>query len=65
MKRLTSDKANITEFGAHLPPGLEVEIDERFVIETIDNWWYLLGTSDAKPDPSSPPVQARQEGLSL
>lgn len=60
MKRLTSDKANITEFGSHLTPGLEVDIDESFVIETIDNWWDMLGTPDAKPDPLSPPVQARQ-----
>jgi len=60
MKRFPREKAIITDFGAHLPPGLTVDQNETFVIETNDNWWNLLGTPDAKPRPSEPPLKALQ-----
>lgn len=60
MQRFPRDRATITEFGAHLTPGLTVEQGEPFVIETNDNWWNLLGTADAKPRPDDPPLKALQ-----
>ncbi|MGE4250385.1 MAG: acetamidase/formamidase family protein [Parvibaculaceae bacterium] len=60
MKRFPKKKATITEFGAHIEPGLKVDLKERFVIETIDNWWDLLGEKDAKPRPGDKPLKALQ-----
>ena len=60
MKKILRDKATLTEFGAHLKPELVVDLDEKFVIETNDNWWNLLGEKEARPRPSEPPVAARQ-----
>lgn len=60
MKRFPRDKAFITEFGADAAPGIEVDLDEKFVIETNDNWWNLLGEKDAVPRPAEPPVGALQ-----
>lgn len=60
MKRFPRDKAFITEFGAHMEPGLEVEVGEKFRIETNDNWHNLLGEPDSKPTPTEPPVAALQ-----
>jgi acetamidase/formamidase len=60
MKRFAREKATITEFGAHLAPGLEVDLDEKFIIETNDNWWNLLGERDSVPRPTEPPLAALQ-----
>ena len=60
MKRFPREKAIITEFGAHLKPGLEVDLDEKFVIETNDNWFNLLGEKDSVPRPGEPPLKALQ-----
>jgi amidase len=60
MKRFPREKATITEFGAHLAPALEVDLDEKFIIETNDNWWNLLGEKDAVPRPNEPPLAALQ-----
>ena len=43
MKKIPREKSTITEFGAHLKPELVVDLREKFVIETNDNWWNLLG----------------------
>ena len=60
MKRFPKAKSTITDFGAHIEPGLRVELGESFVIETIDNWWDMLGTADAKPRPAEAPLKALQ-----
>jgi acetamidase/formamidase len=60
MKKISRDKATLTEFGAHQKPELTVDSGEKFLIETIDNWWNLLGTEGAKPRPAEPPIAARQ-----
>ena len=39
MKKISRDKANVVEFGAHLKPELIVDLGEKFLIETNDNWW--------------------------
>ena len=61
MKRFPREKAIITEFGAHLKPGLEVDLDEKFVIETNDNWFNLLGEKDSVPRPGEPPAHPRRD----
>lgn len=38
MKKIPREKSTITEFGAHLRPELVVDLHEKFVIETNDNW---------------------------
>jgi amidase len=60
MKRITRDKAIHAEFGGHVPPELRVGLGEKFLIETNDNFWNLLGENGAVPDVTSPPVAARQ-----
>lgn len=60
MKRIVRDKSFITEFGAHCKPELVVDLGEKFVIETNDNWWNLLGEKDSKPQPQQPPLAALQ-----
>jgi acetamidase/formamidase len=60
MKKISRDKSTITEFGAHLKPELVVELGEKFVIETNDNWWNLLGEPDSRPRPAEPPLAALQ-----
>ena len=60
MKRIPREKSTLTEFGAHLKPELVVDPGEKFVIETNDNWWNLLGKKDAKPRPTEPPLAALQ-----
>lgn len=52
--------AGITEFGAHIEPGLIVDQGERFTIETIDNFWDELGTPEAQVDPEAEKVKALQ-----
>ena len=39
MKKIPREKSTITEFGAHLKPEFVVDLREKFVIETNDNWW--------------------------
>jgi amidase len=60
MKKISRDRATVTEFGAHLKAELVVEVGEKFVIETNDNWWNLLGEAGAKPEPRRPPLAALQ-----
>jgi amidase len=60
MKKISRDTANVVEFGAHLKPELVVDLEEKFLIETNDNWWNLLGEADAKPRPDQPPLAALQ-----
>lgn len=60
MKRFPREKAIITEFGAHLEPGIEVDLNETFVIETNDNWFNLLGEKDSVPRPGELPLRALQ-----
>jgi amidase len=60
LKTLPREQAFHVEYGAHLEPALTVELGERFVVETNDNWWNLLGEEGAKPDVTTPPVGARQ-----
>jgi amidase len=60
MKTIPREKSTITEFGAHLKPELVVDIGEKFVIETNDNWWNLLGEKGAKPRPTEAPIAALQ-----
>jgi amidase len=60
MKRISREKSTVTEFGAHLKPELVVALGESFVIETIDNWWNLLGEEGSKPRPKEPPLAALQ-----
>jgi amidase len=60
LKTLPREQAFHVEYGAHLEPELRVELGERFVVETNDNWWNLLGEEGAKPDVTTPPVGARQ-----
>jgi amidase len=60
LKTLPREQAFHVEYGAHLEPELTVELGERFVVETNDNWWNLLGEEGAKPDVTAPPVGARQ-----
>jgi hypothetical protein len=50
----TTRFSTLTEFGAHLKPALVVELGEKFVIETNDNLWNLLGDKGAKPRPAEP-----------
>ncbi len=59
MKRITRDKAFHVEFGGHLPPELRVGLGEKFLIETNDNCWNLLGEKGAVPY-VTPPPGARQ-----
>src|ERR1019366_5411397 len=60
VKRILRDKSTVTEFGAHLKPELVVDPREKFVIETNDNWWNLLGEAGARPRPTEPPLAALQ-----
>jgi amidase len=60
LKTLPREQAFHVEYGAHLEPELTVDLGERFVVETNDNWWNLLGEEGAKPDVTAPPVGARQ-----
>jgi len=60
MKKISRDKATLTEFGADMKPELVVDLGEKFLMETNDNWWNLLGEEGAKPRPAEPPVAARQ-----
>jgi amidase len=60
LKTLPREQAIHVEYGADLEPELRVELGERFVVETNDNWWNLLGEEGAKPDVTKPPVGARQ-----
>jgi amidase len=60
MKRITRDKAFHVEFGGDMPPELRVGLGEKFVIETNDNWWNLLGKEGAVPSVTEPPTGARQ-----
>lgn len=60
MQKIPRSDSTITEFGAHLKPGLVVEQGEAFMIETNDNWFNLLGTPDAKPAPDQEPIKALQ-----
>lgn len=60
MKTFPKAKATITEFGAHIAPGLTVDQGEKFVIETVDNFWDELGTPEARVDPASAKVKALQ-----
>src|ERR1044072_9253401 len=60
LKTLSRESAWHVEYGAHLEPELTVELGERFVVETNDNWWNLLGEEGAVPDTTKPPVGARQ-----
>ena len=60
MKKIPREKSTITEFGSHLKPELVVDLREKFVIETNDNWWNLLGEPGARPRPAEPPLAALQ-----
>jgi acetamidase/formamidase len=60
LKTVPREKGFLVEYGAHLEPELTVDLGERFVVETNDNWWNLLGEEGAKPDVTKPPVGARQ-----
>jgi len=60
MKVFPRKNATLTEFGADIEPGLVVDIDERFTVETIDNWHDELGTPDACVDPMMEKVKALQ-----
>ncbi|MGD9913491.1 MAG: acetamidase/formamidase family protein [Rhizobiaceae bacterium] len=60
MKTFPKAKATITEFGAHIEPGLVVDQGEKFTIETVDNFWDELGTPEARVDPASAKVKALQ-----
>jgi len=60
MKTFPKAKSTITEFGAHIEPGLIVDLGEKFKIETIDNFWDELGTPEARVDPASAKVKALQ-----
>lgn len=60
LKTLPRDRAWHVEYGGHLEPELAVDLGERFVVETNDNWWNLLGEEGAVPDTTQPPVGARQ-----
>ena len=60
MQRFAREKAVVTDFGAHLEPGLTVEPGERFVVETKDNFWDLLGRPGSIPDMNREPVKALQ-----
>jgi hypothetical protein len=59
-KPIAREKSTVTEFGAHLKPELVVDPREKFVIETNDNWWNLLGEAGARPRPTEPPLAALQ-----
>ena len=54
------EKATVVDYGGHLEPQMRVNAGERFVIETNDNWWNLLGTEGAVPSVTEPPIAARQ-----
>ena len=60
LKTLPRERAVHVEYGAELAPELVVELGERFVVETNDNWWNLNGEAGALPDITRPPVAARQ-----
>lgn len=60
MKILPRERAFLVEYGAHLEPELVVGLGERFVVETNDNWWNLLGEEGARPVPAGTPIAARQ-----
>jgi hypothetical protein len=55
-KPIAREKSTVTEFGAHLK--LVVDPREKFVIETNDNRWNLLGEAGARPRPTEPPAAA-------
>jgi hypothetical protein len=59
-QRLPREQAVHVEYGAHIEPQLRVALGERFVIETNDNWFNLLGEEGATPSVTEPPVAARQ-----
>lgn len=59
-QRLPREQATHVEYGAHLEPQLRVGLGERFVIETNDNWFNLLGEEGAIPWVTEPPVAAAQ-----
>ena len=59
-QRLPRERAVHVEYGAHLEPELRVRLGERFVIETNDNWFNLLGEEGASPSVTEPPIAARQ-----
>jgi hypothetical protein len=59
-QRLPRDRAVLVEYGGHMEPELRVGLGERFVIETNDNWFNLLGEDGAVPSVAEPPVAARQ-----
>jgi len=58
----STDRANAThvEYGGHIPPELTVGLNERFVIETNDNWYNMLGDDDSVPSVTEPPIAAHQ-----
>ncbi len=60
MQRLAREKAVHVDFGGHVSPELQVDLGERFVLETNDNFWNLLGEEGSRPDLSHPKVAARQ-----
>jgi hypothetical protein len=59
-QRLPRDRAVLVEYGGHMEPELRVGLGERFVIETNDDWFNLLGEDGAVPSVAEPPVAARQ-----
>ncbi|WOH52432.1 acetamidase/formamidase family protein [Bradyrhizobium sp. sBnM-33] len=60
MQRLSKEKAVVIDFGAHLKPQLQVEPGESFVVETLDNFWDLLGDAGSVPDLKHPRIRAQQ-----
>jgi hypothetical protein len=49
VQRLPHEQAVHVEYGVHIEPRLRVRTGERFVIETNDNWFNLLGEEGAVP----------------
>lgn len=51
IQKLDRDTATITDFGAHLEPVLRVQPNERFLVETQDNFFGAINSEDVLPDP--------------
>lgn len=61
MRRIERASAVVTEYGARLEPGLVVDQDERFVLETKDNFFDLVERpEDIISLPQREPIAARQ-----
>jgi amidase len=60
LKRIPRSQATLTEYGAAMPPQLSVGLGERFVVETIDNFFDTVSEPGDAPRLDRPPIEARQ-----